>query len=467
MLETIGASSVAELFEQIPAELRMRAPQAVPGVNPRHSLRAPMSEIELRRHFAELAAANATYPGFLGAGVYDHYIPSTVPAILARSEFYTSYTPYQAEISQGTLQSIFEFQTLICDLTGMEVANASLYDGATALAEAALMASSITGRAQWVVSECVNPAYRETLRTYAWASGHTLVEAGLPSLQVSIPGGMEAGRDGIKTDFAELGERVGGNTACVIVGSPNFFGAIESMAEAEKLARADGALFVVSFDPISLGLLKPPGEYGADIAVGEGQSLGIPMAFGGPLLGLFACKREYMRQMPGRVVGATTPLFPPLVRGDEGGRPSTSSGCGYVLTLQTREQHVRRETATSNICTNQGLCALAATLYLSTLGKHGLRQVAELCLQKSHYLAQEIGKLPGYEIRKARFVKEFVVKCPSPVREINERLRERGIIGGLDLGRFYPDLADHMLLCVTEKRTREEMDVFVEALAGH
>ena len=429
MLESIGVSSVAELLEQIPDELRMRGKLVLPE---------PMSEIELRRHFTRLAAGNASaLPCFLGGGIYDHYIPSTVPAILGRSEFYTSYTPYQPEISQGTLQSIFEFQTLICDLTAMEVANASLYDGASALAEAALMASSITERTEWVVSSCVNPTYRETLRTYAWASGHRLVEEG---------------REGFITDFARLGKAVGENTACVIVQNPNFFGSLESMAEAEALAHSSGAMFIVSFDPISLGLLKPPGEYNADIAVGEGQSLGIPMAFGGPLLGLFACKREFMRQMPGRVVGATT---------DTQGRK------GYVLTLQTREQHIRREKATSNICTNQGLCALAATVYLSTLGKQGLRQIAELCVAKSHYLQEQVSDASGGMSPRSRaFFKEFVVRCPRPVNEVNAALRERGVIGGLDLGRFYPELAKHMLLCVTEKRTREEMDALVEGLAA-
>ena len=430
MLESIGAAGVGELFEQIPAELHMRGKLDLPE---------PLSEIELRQRFAELAAKNVTtdcYPSFLGAGIYDHYIPSTVPAILGRSEFYTSYTPYQPEISQGTLQSIFEFQTLICQLTGMEVANASLYDGATALAEAALMASSVTGRTEWVVSTCVHPAYRETLRTYAWASGHTLIEEG---------------REGITTDFGSLSKVVGENTACVIVQNPNFFGALESMTEAEALAHSNGALFVVSYDPISLGLLKPPGEHDADIAVAEGQPLGIPQAFGGPLVGLFTCKQQYVRQMPGRVVGATT---------------DTEGRRGYVLTLQTREQHIRREKATSNICTNQGLCALATTVYLSTLGKTGLREVAELCVQKSHFLADEIAKLPGYEVPfKARFFQEFVAKCPKPSAEINEQLREKGLIGGLDLGRFYPELSDCMLLCVTEKRTRREIDLLLEALA--
>lgn len=426
MLESIGASSVAELLKkQIPAELHMLGKLDLPDA---------MSEIELRRHFAELASANCINPSFLGAGIYDHFIPSTVPAVIGRSEFYTSYTPYQPEISQGTLQSIFEFQTLVCDLTGMDVANASLYDGATALAEAAMMASSITGRTEWLVSDCVNPAYRETLRTYAWAAGYTIIESG---------------RDSLLTDFAKLGEHIGTNTACVIAQNPNFFGSIESMDAASKLAHANGALFVVSFDPISLGLLKSPGDYDADIAVAEGQSLGIPMSFGGPLLGLFACKQQYVRKMPGRIVGATT---------------DTNGKRGYVLTLQTREQHIRREKATSNICSNQGLCALAATVYLSTLGKNGLRDVAELCLAKSHYLADEIAKLPGYENAGGRFFKEFVVKCPKPVDEINAHMRKRGIIGGLNLGRYYPDMRDKMLLCVTEKRTREQIDALLEAL---
>ena len=448
MLASIGAAGVGELFEQIPAELHMRGKLDLPE---------PMSEIELRQHFGKLACKNVTtdcYPSFLGAGIYDHFIPSTVPAVIGRSEFYTSYTPYQPEISQGTLQSIFEFQTLICQLTGMDVANASLYDGATAVAEAALMASSITGRTEWVVSDCVHPAYRETLRTYAWASGHTLVETG---------------RDGTSTDFGKLTEIVSENTACLIVQNPNFFGALESMREAEQLAHSKGAMFVVSFDPISLGLLRTPGDYNADIAVAEGQSLGIPQSYGGPLVGLFACKQQYVRQMPGRVVGATT---------------DTEGSAAYVLTLQTREQHIRREKATSNICTNQGLCALAATVYLTTLGKHGLREVAELCAQKSHYLASEIAKLPGYETplsppfvrgeeapspfargEAQPFFKEFVIKCPKPVAKVNAKLQDAGIIGGLDLGRFYPEMSDRMLLCVTEQRTKEDMDALVEALS--
>lgn len=429
MLQSVGAPGVADLFDQIPSDVRFSSELDLPQA---------MSEIELRRHFANLANANTSGQQaacFIGAGIYDHYIPSTVPAVVGRSEFYTSYTPYQPEISQGTLQSIFEFQSLICRLTGLEVANASLYDGATALAEAALMASSITRRSQWLVSNCVNPAYRETLATYSWASEYELVEVG---------------QSGVVTDIAELEKSIGDDTACVLIQNPNFFGSIEDIAKIKAAAQAKGALLVVSFDPISLGLMKTPGELGADIAVGEGQSLGLSMAFGGPLLGLFACKQQYMRQMPGRIVGATS---------DAEGK------LAYVLTLQTREQHIRREKATSNICTNQGLCALAATVYLSTLGKSGLRRVAELCVEKSHYLADRIADLDGYKVLSgAPFFKEFVIKCPAPIAEINARLIENGLIGGLDLGKQYPEFADCMLLCVTEKRSRDEMDALVEGL---
>jgi len=430
MLNSIGVGDVSELFEQVPQPLVLDRLLEVPG---------PLSEMELGQFMGDLSRQSAdlgTYAGFLGAGIYDHYIPSTVHAILGRSEFYTSYTPYQPEISQGNLQAIFEFQTLVCRLTGMEVANASMYDGATALAEAALMASSITGRGEWVVSNCVHPAYRETMRTYAWASGNKLVDAG---------------RSGIITNLAELCSHITGETACVAIQHPNFFGALESLREVEALAHKAGAIFIVCFDPISLGLLKPPGEFNADICVAEGQPLGIPTGFGGPLLGLFACKKRYVRQMPGRLVGATA---------DSAGRR------GYTLTLQTREQHIRRERATSNICTNEALNALAAAVYLCTLGKHGLRQVADSCLQKAHYAAKAVSDLPGYELPfDVPFFKEFVVKSRTPVTELNERLLERKIVGGLDLGKFYSDLAGHMLLCVTERRTRAEIRALVEVLA--
>jgi len=431
MLELIGISDISELFDQVPPSLLLPRLLDLPG---------PLSELELRTYAAELSDSNGNlddYTCFLGAGAYDHFIPATVPAITGRSEFYTSYTPYQPEVSQGNLQAIFEFQTLVCQLTGMDVANASMYDGASALAEAALMATGVTGRGEWVVSGCVHPAYRETMRTYAWGAGRSLIE-------VSRASGL--------TDLDDLSRKVTENTACVVIQSPNFFGAIEDLAEAERVARKNGALFVVSCNPISLGLLKPPGAYNADICVAEGQPLGMPTGFGGPLLGIFACKKDLVRQMPGRVVGATT---------DAEGRR------GFALTLQTREQHIRREKATSNICTNEALNALAATVYLATLGKNGLRRVAELCLQKAHYAAQTIVELAGYELPfSAPFFNEFVVKCPKPVSEINSRLLRKKIIGGLDLERHYPDLAGHMLLCVTEKRTSEEIHSLVEELAS-
>ncbi|MHB0912855.1 MAG: aminomethyl-transferring glycine dehydrogenase subunit GcvPA [Armatimonadota bacterium] len=428
MLESIGVQSVSELFARIPGGILREEPLDIPG---------PLSEMELSAYFGELAAKNADmqeHACFLGAGIYDHYIPATVPAVLGRSEFYTSYTPYQPELSQGNLQSIFEFQTLVCQLTGMEVANASIYDGASALAEAALMASNITGKSDWVVSECVHPNYRETMRTYAWAAGNRVIEGG---------------REGIRT--ASLAELITPDTACVVVQSPNFFGAIEDLASASAAAKEHNALFIVCCDPISLGLLKPPGEYGADICVAEGQPLGIPMGFGGPLLGIFACRKEYVRQIPGRIVGTTI---------DAQGRR------GYVLTLQTREQHIRRERATSNICSNEALYALAASVYLSTLGKDGLRSVAELCTQKAHYAAEVLSETPGCSVRmEVPFFKEFVVKPGRPIEEVNRLLLEQKIVGGLDLGRFYPDLAGHMLLCITEKRTREEIDRLVGGLA--
>lgn len=430
MLDAIGLSSVSELFTSVPSDVCLGRQLDIP---------LPLSEPELRRHGSEIAGRNQdiqSHPCFLGAGIYDHYIPATVSAITSRSEFYTSYTPYQPELSQGNLQAIFEFQTMVCRLTGMEVANASMYDGASALAEAALMANSITGRTRWLVSRAVHPSYRQTMRTYAWGSGFTLDDAPM---------------SGLVTDIGALESQISPDVSCVIVQQPSFLGAVEDLAQIERIAHQHGALFIISFDPISLGLLKPPGEYNADICVGEGQSLGIAPGFGGPLLGLMACKKEFVRQIPGRLVGATV---------DAEGRRS------YTLTLQTREQHIRRERATSNICTNQALNALAAAVYMATLGPHGLRRVAELCFEKAHYAASRIAALDGFELVSGdRYVKEFVVDCNRPVHAVNARLQEKGIIGGLDLGRFYPELADHMLLCVTEKRTRQEIDALVECLA--
>ncbi|MHB1000244.1 MAG: aminomethyl-transferring glycine dehydrogenase subunit GcvPA [Armatimonadota bacterium] len=429
MLHALGIDDISELFEQIPDHIRVKGLLDIPG---------SASEIELRTIARNLSTKNCNldeYTCFLGAGLYDSYIPSTVPAIISRSEFYTSYTPYQPEISQGNLQSIFEFQSLICQLTGMDVSNASMYDGATALTEAALMASSITGRTQWLVSDCVNPAYREVMKTYAKSSGY----------EIAI-----SKRTGIMTDMESLQGQVTDNTACVIIQNPNFFGALEDLTAAEKYIHEKKALFIICYDPISLGLLNPPAHYNADICTAEGQPLGIPMNFGGPLLGLFSCKNEYIRQMPGRIVGAAT---------DSAGHK------GYTLTLQAREQHIRREKATSNICTNEALYALAATVYLSTVGPHGLSQIANLSLQKAHYAAESISEIDQFYLPcESLFFREFVIKTPISVKEINNRLMERKIIGGLDLERYYPDMKDQMLLCVTENRSRDEIDNLINGL---
>ncbi len=431
MLETIGVGSIDELFADIPQQVRFRGRMHLPS---------PMSELELVRHMESAAEKNADlseYVSFLGAGAYDHYLPTVVDHLLQRNEFYTAYTPYQAEISQGVLQSIYEYQTMICELTGLEVANASMYDGASAVAEAAIMAASITSRRGVVASRTVHPETREVLKTYA--SG-----LGLKVDEVPYTGGV--------TDTAQLEELVDKGTACVVVQQPNFFGCLEEIQAAVEVAHARGALLVVSCDPISLALLSPPGDVGADIAVGEGQPLGNPLNFGGPYLGFFATKEKWVRHMPGRLAGATV---------DNLGQR------GYVLTLQTREQHIRRARATSNICSNEALCALAATVYLSALGPRGLREVAELCLQKAHYAHDAITGLEGYQAAfTAPFFKEFVVKTPRPPAQVNKRLLSHRVIGGLDLARFYPELENHLLVCVTEKRTREEIDRLVQLLAN-
>ncbi|MBC7225000.1 MAG: aminomethyl-transferring glycine dehydrogenase subunit GcvPA, partial [Anaerolineae bacterium] len=378
------------------------------------------------------------YLCFLGAGAYRHYVPSVVDTILSRSEFYTAYTPYQPEISQGTLQAIFEYQTMICDLTGMEVSNASHYDGATAMAEAVIMALNVARlkRKKVTLAPSIHPEYRQVVRTYTQGMNLTVV-----------------GDEDPRGDLAALKDLVDGDTACLIVQVPDFFGRIPSLATLQELADAvhqAGGLFVVSVDPISLGLLKPPGEYGADIVTGEGQALGAPLNFGGPYLGFFACREQHVRKMAGRLVGQTVDV--------EGKR-------GFVLTLSTREQHIRREKATSNICTNQGLMALGAAVYLATLGKHGLRRVAELCYHRAHYAAREIAALPGYELLDDQpFFKEFVVRCPKPAREINEALLDQGIIGGFEVGKVCPGLDDCLMFCVTEMNSREEIDELVEAL---
>ena len=420
MLSSIGVTAIDALFDQIPQPLRFRGALAIP---PR------LDQISLMHHLANLARKNVNaddYPCFLGAGIYDHYIPPTVAAITGRSEFYTSYTPYQPELSQGMLQSIFEFQTLLCQLTGMDVANASMYDGASALAEAAIMASEVTGRRCVAILDTVHPNY------------HTVVGTYLRHVNVRL-------------DIVGDAEAIGEETAALVVQHPNFFGNLEDMARLSEAAHSKGAMLVACVDPISLGLLSPPGEYGADIVVGEGQSLGCPMGYGGPLLGLFACKSEYMRRLPGRIVGQT-------IDGD-GKR-------AFVMTLRTREQDIRRERATSNICTNEALYALAASVYLATMGKEGLRQVAELCLQKAHYAADEIARLPGYAMAfpDKPFFKEFVIKTPCDPTDLNERLLARGMIGGLSLTAHYLEMGHAMLFCVTEMRTKAEIDALVSAL---
>jgi glycine dehydrogenase subunit 1 len=421
MLRRIGVASVDALFDDVPAHCR----------NPDLALPPPQSEPELVRELTQMAARDrsvADMPCFLGAGAYRHFIPSVVDSVIRQGAFATAYTPYQPEISQGTLQSVFEFQSLVCELTGMDVANAGMYDGASALAEACLMAVRITGRERLALLSTVNLSYQRVVRTYA--EGHAL------PVDVMTP------------DEAALSDE----HACLVVQQPNFFGYLEDVAALERRAHDAGALYVVVPDAISLGMFRPPGEYGADIVVAEGQPLGMPLSFGGPYVGLFATRQAHVRQMPGRLVGRT--------RDVEG-------KTGYVLTLQTREQHIRRERATSNICTNEQLCALAATVYLCAMGKQGLRRVAELCYHKAHYAADRIGALPGYSLPLTgtqtgrQFFQEFVVRCPRPPREVNAALLERGIIGGLDVSE---QVEGGMLLCVTEMNSREEIDALVGAL---
>jgi glycine dehydrogenase subunit 1 len=429
MLSAIGVKSIGDLFADVPAKQRF----------PKLNLPGPLSEMETMRELMDLADANSDAQRnaiFLGAGAYNHYSPSLIHQLLLRGELLTAYTPYQPEVSQGTLQIIYEYQSMICALTGMEAANASHYDGATSMAEAVVMAyhHHREKRKKVIVSPAVHPHYRAVVRTYTQGTGVKVV-----------------GDEDLKNDLPQLVKMLDGDTALFIVQSPNFFGQIENLSGLAAQVHAAGALLCVACDPVSLGLLKPPGQYGADIVVGEGQPLGIPLSFGGPYLGFFATRKEYVRRMAGRLVGEAH---------DKDGRR------GFVLTLATREQHIKREKATSNICTNQGLMAVAATIYLSLLGKHGLRQVAELCWHKSHYAAQEIAKVPGFSVDTSRpFFQEFVVKCPMPVRAINPLLLDEwGIIGGYDLGPDYPHLENHMLVCVTEVNTKDEIDDLAEAL---
>jgi glycine dehydrogenase subunit 1 len=431
MLAKIGVASIEDLFRNIPGDLRLKRPLAVPPA---------LTEIELQQHMEALASANRSASDavcFLGGGSYDHFIPAVVDAVASRSEYYTAYTPYQAEASQGSLQAFFEYQTLICQLTGMDVANASLYDGGSAVAESVLMALSIQGkRSKVLMAESLHPEYRLALTTY---------KANLPTRPVLLPT-----PDGF-VDPDTLKKHVDDDTLCVVVQHPNFFGCLEEVEELGRLCRERGALFIVSFDPISLGLLKRPGQYGADIAVAEGQCLGNPLAFGGPYLGIMACREEFVRKMPGRLVGQTT---------DRHGRRC------WVLTLQTREQHIRREKATSNICTNQGLFALRAAVYLAALGPHGLKETASLCLHKAHYLADRLADA-GLKLRfKPPFFKEFTVQASGNVTELLSRVLKNGYHAGLPLGCWYPALTNCFTVAVTEKRTRSEMDGLASTIAA-
>ncbi|MFH0847508.1 MAG: aminomethyl-transferring glycine dehydrogenase subunit GcvPA [Chloroflexota bacterium] len=417
MLRAIGVNSVDALFQNVPEKFRQAT----------FRLPTPLSEMELKAELKGMADSNASldrYACFLGGGFYHHFIPSVVSHITGRSEFYTAYTPYQPEISQGTLQALYDYQSLVCELTGMEVSNAGMYDGSSAAAEAALMACRITGREKVVLSDMVNPSYREVIATYV--NGHDL-KLGTVSEPKALP-----------TD-----------SACLIVQQPSFFGCFDDMAAFSELAHRSGALLVVITNPIALGMFKSPGEEGADIVVAEGQPLGNPMSFGGPGLGIFACRAAYLRQMPGRLVGKTVDL---------------EDKPGFVLTLAAREQHIRRERATSNICTSEALVAIASAVYLAALGKTGLRKVAELCYHKAHYAAKEIASIKGYSlIFDKPFFNEFAVSCPvAPVR-INEKLYRNGIIGGLEVNE---QLKRGMLLCVTELNTRTQIDRLVDVLGS-
>ena len=432
MLKEIGVATTNNLFDSIPEELRLRDHLNVP---------AAMSELELLKQFEEMGARNqaAQRTSFLGGGAYSHYIPTIVDHLISRSEFFTAYTPYQPEISQGTLQAIFEFQTLVCQLTGMDIANASMYDGSTAMAEAVLMAERVTRRTKVIVSSAVHPQYLEVAHTYVQHAGIELQQA----LYCTETG----------TTLPESLNAIDDETAAVVVQSPNFFGCVEDLQALGEKAHAHGALLVVAVtEAMSFGLLRSPGACGADIVVAEGQSFGVPMSFGGPYVGLFATRDKYARQSPGRLVGEAF---------DKKGRR------GFVLTLATREQHIRREKATSNICTNEGLIALAATIYLETMGRRGVQEAAQQSAQKAHYAAREISRLEGFSLPfSGPFFNEFVVRAPVEASPLLDRLaREKGIDGGIALSRFDSDRPNDFLVCVTETNTRSQIDALVEGLS--
>jgi len=432
MLALIGKKNLEDLFHDIPEKHRF----------PKFELPEVLTELEALQEVRSLAEANNTCDElicFLGAGAYHHYIPAAVDLILKRGDFFTAYTPYQPEISQGTLQAIFEFQSLIANLTGMEVSNASHYDGATAVAEACLAAyHHFKGkRGKIIVSPNLHPHYQQTIKTYLHSINHSRIQ----QFNLEEPWGS----------YINLLSSLDEDTALVVVQYPDLFGHLIDFTELGNAVHKNGSLLCVVVNPIALGLIKPPSEFGADFVVGEGQPLGIPLNYGGPYLGFFATKKEFIRKISGRIVGETV---------------DTNGNRGYVLTLTAREQHIRRERATSNICTNQGLMALAATIYLSLLGKSGLRQVAEICYQRAHYAANQIDQVKGYRVRRENpFFHEFVIKCPCKVSVINQFLLENEILGGLDLSEYFTELSDHMLVVVTEMISKEEIDLFVELLS--
>lgn len=428
MLKTIGVSSIADLFSDIPSNLKFKGQMNLPEA---------LSESELLKLMRELAGKDpaADYATFIGAGAYDHHVPSVVRHVLGRSEFYTAYTPYQPEVSQAVLQSIFEYQTMICELTGMDAANASMYDGPSAAAESVTIACGLTRRDKALVSRTIHPETRVVTRTYA--AGHNITVEEIP---------MENG----VTSVAGLEKMLSPEIGCVVIQQPNFLGNLEPVDEIAAKAKAAGATLIVAVNPMSLGLLRTPAEYGAEIVVGEGQVFGNPMGFGGPYLGVLAVKDKYLRRMPGRLVGQTTD-----VRGQR----------GFVLTLSTREQHIRRERATSNICSNEALCALAGCVYLTWLGKQGVKDLAEHCVKKAHYLADRISSLKGYSLAwSTPFFNEFAVKCPVAPEKVVKSLLGKKILAGYPLGKSYPELKDYLLIAVTEKRTKEEMDELVSGM---
>ena len=432
MLERMGLSSLEALLAPVPEPVRLRRPLDLPPA---------LAEPDLKRLLMGMASKNNDLDSmisFLGAGLYDHAIPSVVSHLQRRSEFVTSYTPYQPEVSQGMLQAIYEFQTMVCQITGLDIANASLYDGATALVEAVLLAVGPGGRGEVVISRGVDPQYRRVLHTYAHARGFQVKE--VPT------------RDGV-TSPEDLDAAVSATTAAVVLQQPNFFGCIEDMSAIEPIAHKGKAVFVATItEPASLGVLASPGDYGADIAVGELMSFGNTMSYGGPALGFMASRNKYMRLLPGRLVGQTV---------EEGGDKRT----GYVLTLQTREQHIRRERATSNICTNQSLLAVGATIYMAALGKQGFRELGELCLQKAHYAFKQITAIPGYSATfGSPFYDEFVITAPVAPHKLERHLEQAGMLGGYALHNHYSEMENDILFCVTETRTKADIDTLVSAL---